>query len=37
MGGEPPEEEKSELLFGDNERLSVVVESSHCCRYGDEL
>lgn len=32
MVGEPPEEERSELLFGDRERLSLmpVVLSSHC-------
>lgn len=29
IGGEPPAEEKSELLFGDKERLSGEL-SSHC-------
>jgi hypothetical protein len=35
VGGEPPDEEKSELLWGDSERLSGVAEfSSHCCSKG---
>lgn len=31
IGGEPPAEEKSELLLGERERLSGGVLSSHCC------
>lgn len=30
MGGEPPAEEKSELLWGESDRLSEEVLSSHC-------
>lgn len=33
IGGEPPDDEKSELLLGDNERLSEMPTwalSSHC-------
>lgn len=30
-GGEPPAEEKSELLCGESERLSEELLSSHCC------
>lgn len=30
IGGEPPAEEKSELLCGDKERLSGELLSSHC-------
>jgi hypothetical protein len=33
-GGEPPAEEKSELLWGERERLSEELLSSHCCRGG---
>jgi hypothetical protein len=33
-GGEPPEEEKSELLLGERERLSWEA-SSHCWVVGD--
>lgn len=33
MGGDPPDEDRSELLGGDRERLSGIppVLSSHCC------
>jgi hypothetical protein len=34
IGGEPPEDEKSELLLGDNDRLSPE-ESSHCYQRKD--
>lgn len=31
-GGDPPEEDRSELLWGDSERLSLMLAlSSHCC------
>lgn len=31
-GGDPPEEDRSELLWGDSERLSPMLAlSSHCC------
>lgn len=31
-GGDPPEEDRSELLWGDSERLSLILAlSSHCC------
>ena len=30
-GGDPPEEDRSELLWGDSERLSLMLAlSSHC-------
>lgn len=34
MGGEPPEEDKSELLGGERDRLSGMAAwlSSHCCQ-----
>lgn len=37
MGGEPPIDEKSELLWGDRGRLSgtAPVLSIHCCTDGD--
>ena len=32
IGGDPPEEEKSELFWGDRERSSTAPElSNHCC------
>lgn len=38
-GGEPPPEERSELLGGERERLSgyMVELSSHCWRYAQKL
>lgn len=38
-GGEPPDEDKSELLGGERERLSAMlaVLSSHCWQPADHV